>query len=123
MQWIRAVWYGGAAAIITAIIYLSVTSNPLQLHVAQGDKLGHVAAYAVAAWWCAHMARTPGTRWTIAVCLIALGVALEFVQLQLGYRTFELKDMAADAMGVIIGSAVSLLWGPGKRKDSEVRFA
>jgi VanZ family protein len=114
MHWLKAAWYGGAAAIITAIIYLSVTSNPLQLHVAQGDKLGHIAAYAVAAWWCAYMARSRSTRWTIAACLIALGVALEFVQLHLGYRTFELKDMAADAMGVVIGCGILPRWRPGK---------
>jgi hypothetical protein len=32
-----------------------------------------------------------------------LGIALEFVQRGLGYRSFEIADMVADAVGVAAG--------------------
>jgi len=43
------------------------------------------------------------------VAWIALGIAMEFVQRAIGYRTFDVLDMAADAIGVLLGWSVSLL--------------
>ena len=107
MHWFRAVWFGGACALIVAIIYLSVTSHPVDLHIASGDKIGHVTAYAVATWWLAHLQRASATRWASAAFLIVLGITMEFVQLHLGYRTFEVQDIAANSIGVAIGWMLS----------------
>jgi VanZ family protein len=59
-----------------------------------------VLLYAVAAFWfCSVYAGK--ARLFHCLGLVALGVALEFVQRWLGYRSFELADMAADAIGVL----------------------
>jgi VanZ family protein len=107
MHWFRAVWFGGACAIVVAIIYLSVTSHPVDLHVPMGDKIGHLTAYAVATWWLAHLQRASATRWATAAGLIGLGIMMELVQLHLGYRTFEVQDIAANSLGVAVGWMLS----------------
>ena len=38
---------------------------------------------------------------------IAMGVALEFAQAATGYRSFELSDMAANSLGVLLGWGIS----------------
>ena len=40
-----------------------------------------------------------------------MGVALEFIQGWLGYRDFELFDMGANALGVLLGWGIVLVAG------------
>jgi glycopeptide antibiotics resistance protein len=37
-----------------------------------------------------------------------MGVGLEFVQGWLGYRTYDVLDMAANTLGVLLGLALAL---------------
>jgi len=39
----------------------------------------------------------------VSTALIWLGVALEYMQGWTGYRTFDVLDMAADGIGVLLG--------------------
>lgn len=57
-------------------------------------------------WFCllyAHRA----ARISYAALWIGMGVGLEFAQGQLGYRTYEVYDMYANALGVLIGWALA----------------
>lgn len=90
------------------IIWLSLTPSPPQIDVANGDKLGHFLAYGALMFWFCWLYRGWKTRIAFAAGWIALGVALEFVQRATGYRTFELADMAADAVGVLGGALAYL---------------
>lgn len=58
-------------------------------------------------WFC-QLYRNSWTRLGYAAGFIALGIALEFVQRALGYRSFEVADMIADGLGVLAGWAVAL---------------
>ena len=53
-------------------------------------------------WFCV-LYRPLRVRAFYAAGFIALGIALEFVQGWLGYRSFEIADMVADAAGVALG--------------------
>jgi VanZ family protein len=99
-------------AIVATIIWLSVTPTPIDIGVKAGDKLGHLAAYGWVMFWFAQIYQVRATRLYYAVGFIAMGVALEFVQLGLGYRTFEVLDMVADAFGVMGGWALAILLDP-----------
>ena len=57
-------------------------------------------------WFCLLYARTQ-TRLAYAVLWIGMGVSLEYIQGQLGYRTFEVDDMIANAIGVLVGWALA----------------
>ena len=71
------------------------------------DKIGHLASYAVLMFWFCQLYRT---RIFYAAGFILMGVALEFVQRQLGYRSYEVGDMIANALGVLLGWGVALLF-------------
>ena len=91
-----------------AIVWLSLTPSPPQLDVSYGDKLGHFAAYGLLMFWFARLYRN---RIAYAAGFIAMGVGLEFAQGALGYRTYEVFDMYANTIGVLMGWAGALLVG------------
>ena len=101
--WVRRFWLLLGWLLVLFVIYLSLTPNPIEIPGSQGDKFGHVIAYATLMSWFANLYEFPARRAQFAVGFIALGVALEFAQRWTGYRSFELADMAADAAGVTAG--------------------
>jgi VanZ family protein len=89
------------------IIGSLLPSNSLPIralaHLAINDKIQHFAAYAVLAFIPALHER-PKLVWAIVLCVIGLGVLLEFGQ-TLVTRDFEIGDMVADTIGALIGIA------------------
>ena len=108
----RALWLAIGWGLVAAIVWLSVTPGPPDLGIEHGDKLGHLAAYGAAMFWFCQLYPRLATRAAYAAGLIAMGVALEFVQRALGYRSFEVLDMVADAIGVALGFAAALAAPP-----------
>ena len=98
--------------LVAAIIWLSLTPRPVEIDLEHGDKLGHFSAYGVTMFWFCQLYPRLWTRVAYAAAFSAMGVALEFVQRGLGYRTFDVADMAADALGVLLGWALAqaLAW-------------
>ena len=96
-------------AIVAAIIVLSVMPSPPTIDVEQGDKIGHFIGYGALMFWFSQLYSARRTRLAYAVTFIAMGIALEFVQGALRYRTFEVLDMAANATGVLLGLGAALL--------------
>ena len=94
-------------AIAAAIVWLSLTPSPPQVDLDQGDKLGHFMAYGSLMFWFCLLYPRRKARIAYAALWIALGIGLEFVQGQLGYRTYEVYDMYANTLGVLIGWAFS----------------
>ena len=103
----RKLWLIFGWLLVLLVIYLSLAPIAIEVPVDQGDKLGHVAAYAALMFWFANVYETLSTRQMLAIAFVALGVGLEFVQGWTGYRTFEVADMAADALGVAGGWALA----------------
>jgi len=101
--WLIAGWFGVASVIVLSLI----PPPPELLGVENEDKFGHLAAYGVLMWWFAQDALAARRRAGVALGLIALGVALEFVQGWGGLRTFSVADMLADAAGVAMGWALA----------------
>lgn len=100
---LRPYWLAAGWALLLGIIYLSLTPDPVQLNVEQGDKYGHVFAYALLMSWFANIYAGAFRRLQFGLGFIAVGIALEFIQGWTAYRTFEFADMAADAAGVAAG--------------------
>jgi VanZ family protein len=109
---LRALGLAIGWGLVAAIVWLSVTPRPPDLGIEHGDKLGHFAAYGAAMFWFAQLYPRLATRAAYAAGFIAMGVALEFVQRWLGYRSFEVLDMVADAIGVVLGLAAVLAAPP-----------
>ena len=86
---------------------MSVSPHLVDSGVEQGDKLGHLLAYGILMFWFCVLYRPLRARAFYAVGFIAMGIALEFVQGWLGYRSFEAADMAANAAGVAVGWGIA----------------
>jgi len=94
--------------LVAAILWLSLTPSPPKVDFESGDKIGHFLSYAGLMFWFAFLYRRTPTRLAYAIGFIAMGVAIEFIQPYTG-RSFELADMAADAIGVLLGWAAALI--------------
>lgn len=92
-----------------AIVFLSLTPAPPEPGFEYGDKLGHFLAYALLMFWFSLLYRNGNARLAYGALWIGLGVALEFAQGATDYRSLELADMAANALGVAAGAAAALI--------------
>jgi VanZ family protein len=99
-----AAGWGWAAA----IVWLSLTPSLPQVDVAHGDKLGHLGSYALLMFWFAHLYVSRSARLGHAVAFTAMGIGLEFLQGGLGYRSYDVFDMVANATGVMLGWAAAI---------------
>jgi VanZ family protein len=99
----RALWLALGWGIAAAIVWLSLTPRPPTLPLEQGDKLGHLLGYGVLMLWFGQLYNARRTRLAYALGFALMGVALELAQKALGYRTYEIFDMAANALGVALG--------------------
>lgn len=109
---LRRLWLTLGWSIVAAIVWLSLTPSPPKLEVALGDKLGHFTAYGMLMFWFCQLYARRATRAAYAAGFVTMGIALEFIQGATGYRSFELLDMGANALGVAIGWGVAVLTGP-----------
>jgi VanZ family protein len=96
--WIVIGWFG-----VVLLIYLSLTPQPVDIPVEQGDKIGHILAYATLTYWWAQLLVATSQRRKVAAALLALGIAIEYVQGWTGWRNFDYYDMLADATGIALG--------------------
>jgi VanZ family protein len=94
-----AAGWGWAAA----IVWLSLTPSPPQVDLEHGDKLGHFAAYGLLMFWFAQLYPERKARIAYVLGFIAMGIGVELLQGQLGYRTYEVFDMYANTLGVLLG--------------------
>ena len=101
----RNAWIVGGAGFVLLVIYLSVTSRPLDVPSVYGMKTGHILAYAWLMFWFSQIYRRISGRIALGVAFIALGIGLEYIQGFLD-RDFSYTDMRDDAIGVAIGAAL-----------------
>jgi VanZ family protein len=81
--------------------------SPPETGIEGGDKLGHLLAYGGLMLWFCFLYRSVPARVSYAFGFAAMGVALEFAQGALGYRLHDTADMAANALGVLLGWAIA----------------
>lgn len=115
-------WVAIGLAFVALVIFLSVAPDPVRAPTVDDFKTGHILAYAWCMLYFAQVWRDAVHRLTIALCLIVMGIGLEFVQDMLPWhRDFAVSDMVDDAIGVGIGFALgytplgnALRWVEGK---------
>ena len=105
----RPVWLALGWAMVGAVVWLSLTPSPPKLDFEASDKLGHLLGYGTLMFWFSQLYVERRARIAYAAGFAAMGVALEFVQGELGYRTYEVFDMYANGLGVLLGWAAALV--------------
>ena len=77
---------------------------PVDVDLGEGrDKVAHFVAYGSMSFWFAMLFQGRARQVCIALAFAAMGVAIEFIQGLTDYRTFEVADMIANALGAALG--------------------
>ena len=105
----RTAWLVSGWLFVALVVYLSLTPKPLSVDFGKGIKLDHMSAYAWLMLWFAQLYCTRSSRLAAAAALVAMGIALEYLQGLTDYRDFEYSDMAINAAGVALGLACAAL--------------
>ena len=95
--------------ILTAVvIYLSLTPSPPEVPGFHGgDKIMHFFAYLCLMFWFGLCYESRRTYRFVGMGLVIMGIILEAIQGQTGYRTFSYYDMTANCLGVVTGWLLS----------------
>ncbi|MDX1569400.1 MAG: VanZ family protein [Xanthomonadales bacterium] len=105
MSALRRLWWLIGAGWLVLIVALSLLPLP-ELpgpDVPFQDKWGHLLAYGFAAVWFAQLGTGTRAMLVTGVGLVLFGFALEQIQALLPYRQAEPLDLAADALGTVLG--------------------
>lgn len=103
----KNIWRSIAYLIILVIIILSLIPDPGKVTpFSASDKLMHTLAYAVSMLWFGFCFKREKL-FIIGAGLVFLGIALEIIQGQTGYRNMSFCDIIANCAGVIIGLLLS----------------
>lgn len=96
-------------ALVSLVIYLSVTSKPPMpdVDLPYFDKIGHLSAYFVMMMWFAQLYHVKKLRLIYACSFIALGVVMEIVQSFDPERMAEFADMVANTAGVLFAYVIT----------------
>jgi len=95
------------ALLIALIWYLSLTPDPPDTGIDNGDKFGHFFAYGLLMVWFAQIYIQLKPRLLLVLAFILMGVLLEVLQSMTAVRTYSYADMAANTAGVFIGLLLS----------------
>ena len=100
----RLVWEAVGLLGLIVVIYASLTPNPPgDLGWSGADKVAHLIAYGALMGWSAALYSSFRARAALAVSLVVIGLALEWLQYVGGARTMSAGDAAANTLGVAIG--------------------
>ena len=100
-------WQIIGLALVAFVIQASLTSNPVKVDVIYFDKYAHTAGYFVLMGWFVQIYQTRLSVNILAVLFIFMGIGIEFVQGMTGYRYFDIYDMLANSLGVILAWLLS----------------
>jgi VanZ family protein len=99
----RRLWQFLGFVLIAAVIVASLVPEPPQIPGDAENWLGHTIVYGSMMGWFARLHPTLRARVGWVITFAAMGVAIEFAQEFTGYRTYDERDMLANAVGVIAG--------------------
>ena len=89
---------------VVMVIYLSLSPRlEIPYDFSNADKIAHFLAYLWLATLSFFAFPTPKSALTGALCMVPLGVCLEFLQVYVPGRSFSVADMAANGLGVMLG--------------------
>ena len=94
------------AWLVVAVLMLAPLHSPLD--VSHGDLIAHFAVFACLAFATVGFSHRGAELTLLAAATVAGGVALELAQALVPHRTFDILDMAANTLGVMVGYAGAL---------------
>ena len=105
----RWLWLLIGYGLIVLVVYLSLTSHPVQIdtRLPYQDKLFHVLAYFSLTFWFMQIYHVRQHMVFWLIFFLCLGFAMEYMQGFDSARYSEAGDMVANALGVVIAMLLS----------------
>ena len=104
------VWLSLGVLLMCGIVTLSLIDlAPIDGNLPQ-DKVMHILAYAFLMGWFAQIYQHHMARVFLVIALVAMGVAVEYLQGMFTHRQFDVRDMGANASGVLLAWLLSYTW-------------
>ncbi len=96
-------WLAVGWLFIAVVLQASLTSTPIQTSgIEYGDKIGHFSAYFILVFWFCQLYKNR-VHALLFTLFVSMGIVIEFIQGQTGYRSFEVADMLANSSGALLG--------------------
>jgi VanZ family protein len=107
---LRFLWLTIGYGLVAAVVFLSLTSNPIdmEMNFPYKDKVFHAFAYFTLMAWFSQIYHDRFQRNMIAVVFVFMGMTLEYLQGFDANRYFEFADMFANSIGVALGFSIAL---------------
>lgn len=102
------VWLLLGWALVISVVVGSLVPASMLRAITLSDKIMHAGSYFLLMIWFAGLYRRNKHPW-VALALLLLGIGLDVLQLDTATRTFDVADIAADAVGIVVGLALSML--------------
>ena len=103
----KPLWLLIGFGLIVFVIVQSLTSSPVDVGVHVWDKSLHTVGYFILMGWFMQIYYSQKAKIICTVFFIAMGTGLEWLQDLGGVRQYEVNDMFANALGVIIALLLS----------------
>jgi VanZ family protein len=98
----RRIWLLLGWGMVFSVVVLSLI--PIDVDIPKGgDKVAHFIAYGSMSFWFGMLFAGRARQLGIAITFAVMGVAIEFLQGMTDYRSFEVADMVANAVGAALG--------------------
>ncbi len=99
---LRFLWLAIGYALVGLVVFLSLTSNPVDMEVGlpYEDKFFHAIAYFTLMFWFGQIYHDKFQRNMIAIVFIVMGFTIEYLQSFDVNRFAEFADMVANVSGV-----------------------
>lgn len=114
---LKYLWLAIGYLMVVFVIYSSLSTSDAVLEITLSDKLMHVLGYFALMGWFMQIYSGRRAGFLLAAVFIVMGIGIEFLQDLGGVRYFEVQDMLANTLGVVLAWALSytpaagiLLW-------------
>ena len=103
----------GVLVLLAVFVAALIPASGPSIRVYLGfDKWLHLAVFAFLAMWFSGQCTRRGY-WRIAVGLLLFGLIIEACQRMVSYRSGDLHDLVADAVGIALGLVIAAVWVGG----------
>ena len=105
----RKLWLSIGYLLIVVVVFLSLTSNPVQFDTSlpYQDKLLHALAYFSLTFWFMQIYHVRHHVFQWVIFFLCLGLLLEYLQGFDSNRYSEAGDMVANTLGVVVAVALA----------------
>jgi VanZ family protein len=103
----RKLWLAIGYLMVAFVVQQTLVPSPMSSGMDVSDKLLHTLGYFLLMGWFVQIYHGNSQKIICAAAFVAMGILLEFLQGWSGVRHYEIQDMLANGLGVVIAFGLS----------------